>query len=106
MLKAVADHAASADARDAQGASDPFLDRLAALSDRDRDRTVHALAASWSWHAGGRDGAFTVIDLAAAGVDADAAQRFLDAFSVTFGAREDSKFWEKTPHVLLAARWR
>jgi hypothetical protein len=39
MLKAVADYAASANARDAEGASDPFLDRLAALSDRERERT-------------------------------------------------------------------
>jgi hypothetical protein len=59
---------------------------------------VHALAASWGWHAGGRDAAFTFTDLAAAsGVEPETAQHFLDAFSVTFGARDDSELWKGDP---------
>jgi hypothetical protein len=81
---------------------DALIDWLLTLSPRDAEQSIVAMTASWSWHACGRDAAFTPKELADhVNVPLDAAQSFLDVFSVIFGQREDQERWDENPSRAL-----
>jgi hypothetical protein len=81
---------------------DEVIDRLVEGSSSEAEQWIVGLTASWAWHACGRDAAFTAQNLADhVGLPVQAAQAFLDEFSVDFGQREDRERWEADPKRAL-----
>jgi hypothetical protein len=77
---------------------DPYIERMAQQPKAEADEWALAVSFGWTTLAVGRDASFTAAELAAAaGVEIAAAEGFLAAFSVDFGAASDRTFWEKDP---------
>ena len=78
--------------------TDDYIERMAAQPKAEADEWALAASFGWTALAVGRDAGFTAAELAAAAsVEPAAAEGFLAAFAVDFGARADRSFWAEDP---------